>query len=266
LVESFQSIVYAGGWPGRVWNFVPAATRVREVRHELRVGREGRAPLRLAFASDLHVGPLTPPRLLDEAFAALARWRPDVLVLGGDYVSLEVTAKSASRVEALVASVPAATKVGVLGNHDLWTDHGLIERALASAGVRVLVNESHALPAPHDDVAIVGVDEPWSGAPDADRAFAGVTAPVRIGVVHAPEGQPHFAGRGAALMLCGHTHGGQVALPSGPVVVHGPMGRKWPGGLYDVDGLPLYVSRGLGNVELPLRMYSPPEVALFTIS
>ncbi|MDB4979708.1 MAG: Phosphoesterase [Myxococcales bacterium] len=265
-METVQEAVYARGWPGRVWDRVPAATRVREVRHELDAGRVGRAPLKLAFASDVHLGPLTPPRLLDAAFAALARWRPDVLVLGGDYVSFDVTPAKAARLTALVASVPATTKVGVLGNHDLWTDHGVIERALAAGGVRVLVNESLSLPSPHDDVALVGLDDPWSGAPDAARAFAGVTAPVRIAVAHAPEGQPFIAGRGAALMLCGHTHGGQVALPSGPVVVHGPLGRRWPAGLYDVDGLPLYVGRGLGTVDLPLRLFAPAEVALFTIA
>ncbi|HVZ71467.1 MAG TPA: metallophosphoesterase [Polyangia bacterium] len=245
---------------------MPAATRVREVEHTIDVGRSGRSPLRVAFASDLHVGPLTPPRLLDEAFDRLARWRPDVLALGGDYVSLDVTPAMAARLSSLVARVPAAIKVGVLGNHDLWTDHGLIERALADAGVRVLVNESFALPAPHDDVAFVGLDDPWSGEPDPARAFAGVTAPVRLGVVHAPEGQPFATGRGLALLMCGHTHGGQVALPSGPVVVHGPLGRRWPGGLYDVDDLKLYVSRGLGTVDLPLRLYAPAEVALFTIT
>jgi predicted MPP superfamily phosphohydrolase len=265
VMERVQEVVYARGWPGRVWDRVPAATRVRQVQHTLNADRAGRPPLKLAFASDLHVGPLTPPRLLDQAFAALAGFAPDVLVLGGDYVSLEVTPAMAARLTALVASVPATTKVGVLGNHDLWTDHGVIERALEAGGVRVLVNESLSLPPPHDDVAIVGLDEPWSGAPDAARAFAGVTAPVRIAVAHAPEGQPFIAGRGASLMLCGHTHGGQVALPSGPVVVHGPLGRRWPAGLYDVDGLPLYVSRGLGTVDLPLRLFAPAEVALFTI-
>jgi uncharacterized protein len=66
-------------------------------------------------------------------------------------------------------------------------------------------------------------------------------------------------------MLCGHTHGGQIALPSGPLVVHGPFGRKYPSGLHVLEGLRLYVSRGLGNVELPLRLNAPPEVALFTI-
>ncbi len=271
LTESFIGIVAGGDWPARALDLLPAATRVSEVQHALAVGRQGRAPLRLAFASDLHIGPLTPPRLLDEAFRALAAWRPDVLVLGGDYVFLDVTPASAARLTSLVASVPATTKVAVLGNHDLWTDHGLIERALAAGGARVLVNQSLALPAPHDDVALVCLDDPWCGAPDAARAFADVTAPVRVVVAHAPEGLPFIVGHDAALMLCGHTHGGQVALPSGPVVVHGAYGRKYPAGLYDVGPMKLgvaklYVGRGLGNVDLPVRWNAPPEVALFTIS
>ena len=266
VMESAQEVVYAGGWPGRLYDWATGGAPVREVRHAVAVGRPGRAALRLAFVSDLHIGPLTSPRLLDNAFAALAALCPDVLVLGGDYVSLEVSAEKAERLRRLVASVPAPTKVAVLGNHDLWTDHAMIERALEAGGARVLVNASLALPPPHDDVAIVGLDEPWCGAPDAARAFAGVTAPVRIAVTHAPEGLPFLEGHGAALMLCGHTHGGQVALPNGPIVVHGPVGRKYPSGLYALDGLRLYVSRGLGNVDLPLRWNAPPEVALFSIS
>jgi predicted MPP superfamily phosphohydrolase len=267
LAETALGVVYARDWPARVWNRVPAATRVRRVEQAIDVGRPGRAPLRLAFASDLHIGPLTPPRLLDEAFAALAAWSPDVLLLGGDYVFLDVTRAMAQRLTELVAMVPARTKLAVLGNHDLWTDHAVIERALERGGVRVLVNESVRLPAPHDDVAIVGVDEPWSGSPDPKRAFAAADpeAPVRIALAHAPEGIPMISGRGARLMLCGHTHGGQVALPSGPVVVHGPYGRKYPSGLYDVGGMQVYVSRGLGTVDVPLRVYAAAEVALFTL-
>jgi predicted MPP superfamily phosphohydrolase len=264
-METVQEAVYARGWPGRVYDRMTAGAPVRQVRHELAVGRTGRVALKVAFASDLHIGPLTSPRLLDNAFAALAAFRPDVLVLGGDYVSFDVTPRKAERLTRLVASVPAAMKVAVLGNHDLWTDQTVVERALEAGGARVLVNQSVTLPAPHDDVALVGLDEPWSGAPDPERAFRGVTAPVRIAVAHAPEGHPFIMGRGAALMLCGHTHGGQVALPSGPVVVHGRLGRRWPGGLYDIDGLRLYVSRGLGNVDLPVRWNAPAEVALLTL-
>jgi predicted MPP superfamily phosphohydrolase len=267
FMEWVQETVYAGAWPARLLQRLPFAHRVQQVRHAVAAGRAGRPALRLAFVSDLHIGPLTPPRLLEEAFRLLAASAPDVLVLGGDYVSLEVTPRKAGLLERLVASVPAATKLAVLGNHDLWTDNTVIERALHAAGARVLVNQAARLPSPHEDVAVVGLDDPWTGHPDPDRAFgAAGDAPVRIAVAHAPEAVPHVQGRGAALMLCGHTHGGQVALPSGPVVVHGPLGRRWPGGLYDADGVRLFVSRGLGTVDLPLRAWAPSDVSSFEIT
>jgi predicted MPP superfamily phosphohydrolase len=273
LRESLQALLFARAWPARVLDGIAAATRVTLVEHELtlsapaaRRGRDDdRPPLRLVFASDLHLGPLTPPRLLDNAFQMMADARPDVLVLGGDYVFLDVTPAMARDLERRVAAVPARTKVAVLGNHDLWTEHGLIEEALQRAGARVLVNEAVRLPAPHDEIDIVGLDEPWTGDADGARAFAASDAPVKIAVAHAPEGLPFVEGRGAGLLLCGHTHGGQIATPAGPVVVFGQLGKRWPSGLQRVGDLHLFVSRGLGSVDLPLRAYAPPDVALFTI-
>jgi predicted MPP superfamily phosphohydrolase len=261
-----QGILWARHWPARLLDRI-GRHRVGEARHALDLARAGRPPLKLAFASDLHIGPLTPPGLLDEAFRALAAFAPDLLVLGGDYVFLDVRPAMAATLERLVASVPAATKLAVLGNHDLWTDHDVIERALERAGARVLVNQAARLPPPHDDIAVIGLDEPWTGRPQPEVAFAAASgADIRIAVAHAPEAVPDVVGRGAALMLCGHTHGGQIALPSGPIVVHGPLGRRWSAGLYDVNGMSLFVSRGVGAVDLPLRINAPSDVALFTIT
>jgi len=275
VAEAVQGIVYARRWPARVLDRFDAATRVRLIEHELVLSPKAaavpgaapaqRPPLRLAFASDFHIGPLTPPRLLDNAFRMLTDLAPDVLVLGGDYVFLEVTDAMARELTARVAAVPARTKLAVLGNHDLWTHNRLIEQALERAGCRVLVNDAARLPAPHDDFAIVGIDEPWTGAADGARAFAAADAPIKIAVSHAPEGLPFVEGRGASLLLCGHTHGGQIALPRGPVVVHGPLGRRWPSGLHRLGDMHLFVSRGLGNVDFPLRAYAPSDVSLFTL-
>ena len=271
IVETLQSLVFAGRWPARVLDRVPAATRVQLIEHELHLS-DGEAsagaelaPLRLAFISDLHIGPLTPPKLLDNAFQLLAQLAPDVLVLGGDYVFLDVNQAMARELEERVAAVPARTKLAVLGNHDLWTHHELIERALERAGCRVLINDAQRLPPPHDRFAIVGIDEPWTGRADGGRAFAASDAPIKIAVSHAPEGLPFVEGRGAKLLLCGHTHGGQIALPRGPVVVHGPLGRRWPSGLHHLAGMDLFVSRGIGLVDVPLRAYAPSDVSLFTL-
>jgi len=158
ISETVMGVLFARRWPARLLDRVPAATRVQLIEHELRLSNGAAAPLdsaaaepaslRLAFISDLHIGPLTPRRLLDNAFQMLARLAPDVLVLGGDYVFLDVNDDMARELEERVAAVPARTKLAVMGNHDLWTHNHVIERALERAGCRVLVNDAHRLPPP----------------------------------------------------------------------------------------------------------------------
>lgn len=268
VLEAIAGVVYHGGWTARAWGLVPGRTTVDLLKHRLAIlppaSRE--RTLRIAFASDLHIGPLTPPALLDNAFGLLAEARPDVLVLGGDYVFLDATPAMARDLEARVAAVPAAIKLAVMGNHDLWTRHDLIESALERAGVQVLVNQAVRLPAPFDDVAMLGLDDPFTGHPDPDEALRDTAgAALRLAVAHSPEAWPLVSGRGVSLLLCGHTHGGQIAMPSGPVVVHGKQGRRFPAGLFQIDDLHLFVSRGLGAVELPFRVYARPDVSLFTL-
>jgi predicted MPP superfamily phosphohydrolase len=264
MVEALQQAIFHGGWPGRLHDLRGVDVIVERLDVDAR--RAARPPLRLAFVSDVHIGPLTSPRLIEKAFDRLAALAPDVLVLGGDYVSYDVTAAGAELLAGLVGRVPSPTKVAVLGNHDLWTDHPMIERALEAGGARVLVNEAVRLPPPHDDVAIVGIDDPWTGVPDGERAFAAAgDAGTKIAVVHAPDGYPHVRDRGAALMLCGHTHGGQISTPYGAPLVPGAYGRRWPAGRFELDGMTLFVSRGIGTVDIPLRLFAPPDVALIHV-
>lgn len=265
LVESTLRLAFRGDWPGKAWGWLPISRDVRVVHRRLPHPSPRRAPVRVAFASDLHLGPTTPRRTLDEAFRLLCEAQPDVLVLGGDYVFLDATPARARELSARVRDVPARLKVAVLGNHDLWTNHGLLEDALERAGASVLVNASRRL----DDTVIVGLDDPWTGRPDAERAFTGVgDQDLIIAVCHSPGGFRHTRGRGARLFLCGHTHGGQVALPGGrPIVVPGgPLARRFPHGVHELDGTTLFVSRGIGGVEVPFRAFAPPDIGVFDIS
>jgi predicted MPP superfamily phosphohydrolase len=260
-------VLYRGSWPAALWQRFPAARRVRRVERRLPVLPPGLPPLRLGFVSDLHLGPTTPRSILEAAFELLRRAAPDVLVLGGDFVFLEATPAKASALASLVASVPAPTKVAVLGNHDLWTRHDLLEDALAATGVELLVNRSIRLPAPHRAVAVLGLDDPWTGAPDVDAALAGAEdAATRLAVCHSPDGLLQLEGRGVALLLCGHTHGGQVATPWGSLVVsHGALTRRFAHGFFGVAGMTLFVSRGVGSIEVPLRLFAPPDVAVLDL-
>lgn len=88
---------------------------------------------------------------------------------------------------------------------------------------------------------------------------------VRIVLWHEPDRAIECAAAGASLQLSGHTHGGQVVLPliGPPVLPSG--GRKYPSGLYQVEEMPLYVTRGVGLLNPRIRWNCPPEVTLITL-
>jgi hypothetical protein len=73
------------------------------------------------------------------------------------------------------------------------------------------------------------------------------------------------SGQGVSLMLCGHTHGGQVRLPLiGPLILP-EMGRKYVAGWFRFGQLQMHVNRGIGTVGLPFRLDCPPEISMLTL-
>jgi uncharacterized protein len=275
-IERVLAWLYAGGWPAALWGLVPWATKVDLIERRIVIPGRGadRPPLRIAFASDLHIGPTTPAGVLDNAFALLRAAKPDVLALGGDYVFLGATQHRVRELNDRVTSVSAPIKVAVLGNHDFWARPARLEVALSGAGTIVLVNEAMRLPPPHDDVALIGLDDPYTsedrraGEAAVDRALAEMAdAAVKIAVCHSPDGLSWLRAKGVHFLMCGHTHGGHLALPGGkPLVMSSPMGRRYPWGFHDVDGLQLFVSRGVGGSLVPVRTWAPPDVAVFTFA
>jgi predicted MPP superfamily phosphohydrolase len=233
----------------------------------------GSTPVRIGFVSDLHLGPTTPASVLDAAFEHLARADLDLLLLGGDYVFLDATEAKAMELVARVRAVPARRRFAVLGNHDLWTRHAILERALEGAGVELVLNRSVALDAGAGRLTLVGIDEPWTGDPDVERAFEGARSAEAIVVLcHSPDAVRETQAaveqlplRPQALYLCGHTHGGHVATPWGPIFVPGPLGREYSAGLYQTGPMQIHVSRGVGATEVAVRTYARPDVAVFDL-
>jgi predicted MPP superfamily phosphohydrolase len=223
--------------------------------------------LRIAFASDFHAGPITPPLLIDRAVDRLIEARADLVLLGGDFVSLR--AADAASLVARLAIVPAPLgRYAVLGNHDHDSNGPAMAAMLEAAGVTVLTNRSVRLPAPFAGISLCGLDDHTLGAPDAAAAFA-EAAPVRIVLMHAPSGLLDVGAHPFAVALCGHTHGGQLALPNGwPVLTAcGPLSRRYTAGRYALDGgRTLFVSRGVGYTALPIRLNAPPSIMLCTIA
>lgn len=242
--------------------------RVRVTRHALRLAHGVRLPrpLNIGFASDFHAGPTTAPALFDDLLAALARERPDVLLLGGDYVVFD--AANIAALQGFLAAARAPLGIyAVIGNHDIWNGRAPVEAALDAAGITVLVNRGVRLPAPFDGVSICGLDDPWTGEPDVAAAFAGA-AEVRILLAHSPDGIALLGAQRMDLAFAGHTHGGQIAMPGGQPLFRpsGPASRHYNHGRYDLAGNgPLLVSRGVGCSGIPLRLNADPELLICTL-
>jgi predicted MPP superfamily phosphohydrolase len=223
----------------------------------------------VAFAADFHAGATTDERLLLDACRALAAFEPDLVLLGGDFVS--VRASYIDRLAPLLAAIRAPLgKLAVLGNHDLRADSATVLRGLSDAGVRVLDNEPLRLPEPFDDVTICGVTDATRGNPRPDLAIDGV-AGTRVVLMHSPEGLRAIGDRAFDLALCGHTHGGQVSLPWGtPILMSGgSLNRRYASGLFKLDGAParkLLVTNGVGCSTAPVRLFAVPEVHLCLIT
>jgi predicted MPP superfamily phosphohydrolase len=237
-------------------------------RHEVELAPDRRLPrpLTIAFASDFHAGPTTHPALFDALLERLREERPDVLLLGGDYVSFD--AANIAHLRSFLEQARAPLGVyAVLGNHDVWNGSAEVSAALEAAGVEVLVNRNMALPGPFGQVSICGIDDPWTGAPSAEATFADAGA-VRIYLMHSPDGLWHLGRERFDLGFAGHTHGGQIVSRNGRPLKRpsGPYSREYRHGRYEIeDNGPLFVGRGIGCAGIPLRMNADPELLICTL-
>lgn len=269
----FDALLRPGNWAARVSHALGLQGHIRTSEITLSPERtathQPRPVLRIGFASDFHAGAMTDERVLAAACDALTDMRPDLLLFGGDFVS--VRGADAKRIAPRLAAIPAPLgKFAVLGNHDIRSDHALIEACLERAGIHVITNRHVRLPAPFEDIAICGLDDVMAGTPRADLALDGVSG-TRIVLMHSPDGLTSIGDREFELALCGHTHGGQIALPWGtPVIVPGGhLSRRYCRGRYQVgcdDKNVLVVSHGVGCSGLPIRLFAAPEVHLCLIT
>jgi predicted MPP superfamily phosphohydrolase len=101
--------------------------------------------------------------------------------------------------------------------------------------------------------------------PNPLPAGEGTTGPLRILLAHSPDQLGWARRRDVDLMLCGHSHGGQVRIPLlGALLVPSITGVKYDHGLFHQPPTIMHVTRGISG-KLPLRWFCPPEIALLTL-
>lgn len=224
----------------------------------------GKTPLSHIVAlqfSDVHIGPGFSPHALEEAVRQMRQVHPDLYLFTGDLTGLRPLARYASFVIEQLRSLQAPLgKWAVWGNHDCCDSPELFPEVMRRSGF-VLLENTYARLWPGGPV-VGGVKDGIHSKPNL-RLFQNVQAPFRLLLLHEPDLIDMAPANSFDLALAGHTHGGQISLPVIGTVVLPRYGRRYPAGLYNAAGGKLYVNRGLGTSDFPLRLGVPGELTVF---
>lgn len=218
------------------------------------------AGLRIGLITDVHHSEAVAAADVTRAVELLHASRPDLIILGGDYVTFGDRRFVGPVAELLapLADAPCGA-FAVLGNHD---DDREMPAALAEQGFSVLKDQRTSVSIRGETVDLAGLRY-WTRRPaDLARVLGGTSGTTFL-LAHDPRRLTEAAALDVQLVLSGHTHGGQVLLPG----VGAIAGRKFPvlAGTGRQGNATVFVSRGVGTVYVPVRINCPPEVVVLTL-
>lgn len=258
------------GWYATHW--APFALRVDRAEVVLPDARDGDDPVRIGVLSDLQTNQIGSYER--RVVRTLLDLEPDLIVLPGDLFQGDDRQfeEVLPAYRSLLRTLRAPAGVFVVQGDSETADR--LDRLIEGTGIRILRDEVVALEIGDREVLLGGNKLRWAppeGVAVRDELRAAPPGTIRVLVAHRPEvvlGLPERSG--VDLVIAGHTHGGQVALPLlGPVVKFSPVSRSVAGGgLSEVDGNPIYVSTGAGLVrqQAPqIRFLTRPSVGLVTL-
>jgi predicted MPP superfamily phosphohydrolase len=255
-----SALVSVGGASAFAWGIDTYNLEQKTVRLAIGLNQ----PLRLLALGDFHYDPRQEEAYLGHVCQCMSDLRPDLVVFTGDFITnalppINPLAVHLSRVESRLGLF------ATLGNHDHWAGAKLVTAALQNKGIRILRNESFALP-DQDNFFLTGLDSFWAGKPDATILARTPENSRHIVLVHEPDPFPLLNDPRIKLQISGHTHGGQVRLPIFGALRLPKWGKNYQEGLFERDGRHLYVNRGIGTLGTHLRFNCRPELTVFELT
>lgn len=257
--------------------------------------------LKIAHISDLHVNRLyiSAKRIK----ASLAQINPDIIIMSGDYIESEKDIPEFITLLKEINSVcPVYLS---LGNHDhkafkhvkafknanksylgeyspksdISSETTLLDESMSSfiskiqeTGATVLVNSNTSLIKNNTTYNLIGIDDLRHGKPDVDIAFDGITPSkncINVVFSHNPDIIFKLPKEKADYLLCGHFHGGQIWMPFGlefKIMRNEKLCKMgYTRGKHKINGINIYINRGIGNVVFPFRFLSKPEIAIIQL-
>lgn len=217
------------------------------------------AGLRVGFITDVHRSATGSHEMVATAVTLVMAEKPDLIVLGGDYISFQDRRYAQAAADALAPLSAPHGVFAVLGNHD---DERDVPAVLAAKHFTVLRDARTRLTINGEPLDIAGIRYWTHRVSDITRVLRGAS-PNLLLLAHTPKRLVEAAALSVPLMLSGHTHGGQIVLPGlGPIAA-----REFPviAGSSRRANTTVFVSRGVGTVYVPVRLNCPPEVAILTL-
>lgn len=246
------------------------AAHIRVTRHTVAVPNlppafEGKT---VAVLADLHHGPFSSIDFIRQAIGLTNSLNPDLVALVGDYAHRgdQAHVQLPPCLDALSALSAPLGVFAVPGNHDMQRSGAVYRSVIASTPLRDLTNQHAEITFDGQRLWLAGVDDLWWGKPSLPTALANIPAGSAVVLLsHNPDFAEQKPDPRVGLILSGHTHGGQVYFGKAPWVPS-QYGEKYRKGLVAGPASQVFVSRGLGEAGVPVRINVPPEVCLLTFS
>jgi predicted MPP superfamily phosphohydrolase len=233
------------------------------------------APITLVHLGDLHVERLTARERA--VTALLATLKPDVIAFSGDFVNITYRddPRAEADVRAVIAHWSAPGGVFAVPGTPVVEPLPRVQAFLREMpAMTLLLNQWATAHTPGGPLHMAGLIT--THHLETDRAALAAVASrapqsgPKILIAHSPDIAPEAAAAGFDLILCGHTHGGQIVVPlMGPLFTGSTYGRRFVRGRYTLGGATLYTTRGLGMEGWGApraRWFCPPEITLWTLA
>ena len=214
---------------------------------------------RIGVLTDIHRSQAVPHEMVANAVQVIMREQPDLILLGGDYVSFGDRRYAQRAADALAPLAAPHGVLAVLGNHD---DDRDVPSALAARGFTVLRDARTRLTLRGEAVDFAGIRFWTYKSLDIAHVLRGAL-PLTFLLAHTPKRLFEAQQLAVPAVISGHTHGGQIVLPG----IGAVAAREFPvvAGVAQRKGTSIFVSRGVGTVYVPVRVNCPPEVAVLTL-
>ena len=219
--------------------------------------------IKIIQISDIHYNSISSKKL-QQVVNEINKNKPDIVVFTGDlYDSSSILSEeSINDIEKILGGINATIgKYAVSGNHDYALDN--YEEIITKSGFTYLENESKIIYYKgNTPIEIIGYPSLISGTPNYDYTLSDN---FKIALIHEPDGVKNLLDKNINIVLSGHSHGGQIRLPFiGPLIK--PYGAKtYFNEEYQLNNTKLYVSYGIGTMDMPIRYFDRPSINLYRL-